>query len=161
MFPRRFFPLRFFPSRAPTVPGTSQKERIQNALLAIAAAGSFFLVTYDPVTAGLVRGAATTPKSIRSNEVSATYEEDSHYRRAFRQDRKVWRWKLYLAFDREVTCEAFEEDLLLTPRWIPRTGELRQVRLLLVDTTYTHPQQHQPAPGTTAVYTFEASQSPA
>ena len=161
MFPRRFFPIRFYPSRAPTIPGTSQKERIQNALVAVATAGSFFAVTYDPTTTNLVKGAAVSPATIRANETSATFQEDPKWRRDVRQDRKVWRWKLYLAFDREVTCEAFEEDLLLAPRWLPRTSELRQVRLLLVDSTYTHPTQHQAASGTTAVYTFEASQSPA
>lgn len=163
VFPAAHVPVRFmpwtFPTKVFTVPGSSQSERIHNALKALAAGGAFVLVTYaEDGERGT--GATVAPASIRCNDVTSTFQDATRNRRQAMQDRRTWKWKLYLGFHQEVSCEAFEEELLESPKRIPATDDLRQVQIRLVDASYTHPQQHGAAAGTTAVYTFEASQSP-
>lgn len=160
LFPSRLFVPRFFPQRELSVPGSTQKERIHNALVAVAAEGTFYLTTYTPDLL-MEQGNTVAPASVRANEVAGSFQEAPRNRRAAMQDRRTWRWKLYLGFHQEVTCEAFENELMSAPMWLPATELLRQARILLVDVTYTHPQQHGAAAGTSAVYTFEIQQSPA
>lgn len=161
MFPARFFPWKFFPKRQPVAPGASQKARIHAALLQIGQLGVFPGVTYDEDGA-MVAGASVAPASIYANEISSAHlEQAQHWRRGARQDRKVWKWRLHLAFKQEVSLEVFEEDLHEAPRWIPATSELRQVRLLMTGSTYTHPITHGAASGTTATFEFDAVQTAA
>lgn len=161
MFPARSFTPRSFPRRTPTVPGSSQKERIHNALVDLASTGVFHTVTYSPTTGLQTRGDVAAPRTILTNEVSGAFlAQARRYRRGARQDRGTWRWRLIAAFDREVTLESFEEDLMNTPRWLPATSELRRVDLILVSSTYDHPQKHGAASGTTATFVFDASQAP-
>lgn len=118
-------------------------------------------MTYSPTTGLQTRGDVAAPRTILTNEVSGAFlAQARRYRRGARQDRGTWRWRLIAAFDREVTLESFEEDLMNTPRWLPATSELRRVDLILVSSTYDHPQKHGAASGTTATFVFDASQAP-
>lgn len=159
MFPARFFPWRFFPRRSVVAPGTSQKARIHAALLQIGSLGAYPAITYG-ADGAMSAGASVAPATILANEISSAHvEQATHWRRGWRQDRKTWRWRLHLDFHVEVSLEAFEEDLLLYPRWIPATGTLRQVRLVFLSSAYTHPVTHGAAAGTKAAFDFEASQT--
>lgn len=161
MFPARFFPWKFFPKRQDVAPGESQKARIHAALLQVASLGTFPEVTYDGDGA-MVVGASVPPATILANEISSAHlEQARHWRRGAKQDRNVWKWRLYLAFNQEVTLEVFEDGLAAAPRWIPATSELRQVQLFLKSTTYHHPVTHDATVGTTVTFEFDAVQTAA
>lgn len=170
-----------------------ERIRIQNALIAVALAASFYPVTYDKdtheasygqdpgsfdadhtqvapygVPTSFITPAPTNalkrvaPASAECNEVSSTFGV-SNRTRTLSHDRKAWLFELRLAFNQEVTIEAFEQYVLETPIYLacePANG-LRRIILRLIRSTPVHPARQEPNQGTRVTFQFEAELSPA
>lgn len=141
----------------------SNKIRIQNKLIELAQAGRFFAVTYDPATKKANDVDDTTdpvdpPASVLANEIRQTFDIDPHMGRKQIGRRHGWTFQLLCTWNREVTVEFFEKDLL-DP--LPRLNDdkangLEDATLILGLTEVTHPPQQNAANGTAAKFTFEA-----
>lgn len=153
---------------------TSQRLRVQNALVDAVKDFDFAVVTYDgdgnpsikqqQVDTGPGGGpqlefedVTTKPhKPIIANEINATFEPDIDYGRDDAQRVGQWQFALRLSFDQEVVLDAFErsvnEDLIT----IPKSGSLEPVQLRLTSKEVEHPVQQQEANGTKVEFIFEA-----
>jgi hypothetical protein len=147
----------------------TNKERIQNALLARAWAAEF-----QPVVTALVGSARTItvgetpprgilPASVRAEETFSRFGRPRRNRRrapGFMRERTGWNWKLALNFNEEVVTETFEAELQDNPIYLPATADLRQVILELQFANPQHPAQQDPSNGTKITFTFNAQEAP-
>lgn len=141
----------------------SNKVRIQNKIIALAKAGRFFKVTYDPVT-GLANDvnsgtdAVQPPASALANEIQQNFSIDSQMGRKRILRRDSWVFQLLCRWDSEVTVEFFEKDLLDPLPTLPDDEALglEDVTLLLNRTEVEHPPTQNSANGSAAKFTFEA-----
>ena len=145
------------------MPNRSNKVRIQNKLVELAQAGRFFKVTYDPVTkkANDVDDTVDTlepPASVLANEIQQTFSIDPQMGRKRILKRDSWVFQLFCTWDREITVEFFEKDLLDPLPRLPddKANDLEDVTLILNRTEVNHPPQQNAANGTAAKFTFEA-----
>lgn len=139
----------------------TEKTRIQNKLIALALAGDFYAVSYDPDTKLVEDIDPDTadnivPASVHCNEIHSSFGSDNRQGRRHTLARESWTFDLMIAFNQEVTLEFFERSLIdptiLIPPDIP--NDLPQVRLLLDHVTPEHPQTQEATKGTKAVFTF-------
>lgn len=138
--------------------------KIQSALLALAAAGPFYGVSYDATThEPVVDLSANVPPSAKNvNEIRAEFGEARLNKRSFRAERLGWSFVLLMRWDKEIVCEAFERLVTDSPPKVARSdanGRPQQVTLVLTEAVYDHPIQQNGA-GTHVTYTFEARLSP-
>jgi hypothetical protein len=139
----------------------SQRVRIQNHLRDVAMAGDFFAVVYDKDT-GLAAdidfnatdALIVRPKTALANEISSSIAEDANMGRRVQRRRQEWMFQLHLAFDREVSLEAFEQYLMDNPPILPRTDQFSPASIYLTSCSYDHPPQQGAANGTRATLTF-------
>lgn len=144
------------------MPNTSEKIRIQNALIVLGQAGPFYAVTYDPTTklaADIEIGVdpTVTPPWVISNEIQAEFDPDPRHGRDRKLRRMSWSWILICRFNEEVTPFEAEWLWLNSPPILPRTADFpEQVTLDLLRTTYTHPTTQSSYSGSQIEFTFEA-----
>lgn len=156
------------PLTDPTPPSgefvTSQRMRIQQALVDLALGTEFLPVAYDsdgkptPVSPATPRITPSTP--VLCNEIETSFIEDERYGRDRIRQRASWRFALRFRFSREVLLDFFEEYLMTNPVFVPADTSLGlpSVTLLIVSAEITHPVQQQGATGTVVEYIFEAEQ---
>lgn len=142
----------------------SNKERIQQRLIAEAATGPFHAVSTDPDTKNISVDTVTAvaPASAIAQEESTSFGTPRRHRRTERLERRSWRWALACTFNQEVTTEAFEKRLIATSIILPRdvVNDLEQVTLKLLGAVPQHPPQQSPRQGTAVTFTFEAELAP-
>jgi hypothetical protein len=136
------------------------RTQLQNAILALAKAGKFYPVVYDPAS-GQARLEETPckPKTALVNEVSSDFDKDVRYGRAEAAMRIRWVFDLFLEFPREVSLVDFEESLL-NP--IPRVnisteGPWETAAVRIRQSIVEHPPQQSADSGTKARIVFEVS----
>lgn len=142
----------------------SDRIRIQNAIVDFALAGKFHPVTYTVSGGGRHAVEDTTkdvaPASAVCNEIRATFKPAKVQRRSLSQDRDQWFFQLHVAFDQEVTLEAFERTLDAIPVLGRDSTHTKNVTFELFQANYQHPTQSEPQPGSKATYTIIARVSP-
>jgi hypothetical protein len=141
----------------------NQSDRIHDAIYGALSAYQFPIVSYDPDT-GLRTTSTTsfeTPDTVLIREVASTFDTAVGERRTPRLHERIdWEWEARIAFDGQVSLEAFERAYSDTPLFLPRTAELdRQATIVIERVEYTHPPEQQSSSGTRAVLTFTASLS--
>lgn len=141
-----------------------QAQRIQNRLQEEARCGPFYAVLTDKDSkeAWVDASANIPPAQVIVKEIAALFGDASRNRRRYCQELQLWRWKLDLAFNQEVTSEAFEGRLLRDPIILPRepAKDLGQVTVKFLSADRYHPPQQSPSVGTGLSITFEAELSP-
>lgn len=139
---------------------TTQRLRIQNAMVAAAKAGTFYFIQYLPATGAAKDINPATdgiaPVSAFANEATSSFEVDGNYGRGYKLKRSAWNFRLEVNFSREVTAEYFEKSLCEDPITLPRDNDkdLDQAVLLLSRTAASHPVQHMPDGGSRFVFDF-------
>jgi hypothetical protein len=89
---------------------------VQNSVVDIVNAVSFFPVTYDKTTRKAAEGSTAIDSSTISvsvKAVSKTFSSVDANKRSFKYIVSGWRFEVLLKFPVEVTLEEFEEDLCL------------------------------------------------
>ena len=147
----------------------TNKERIQNALLAAGWAGEFQPVVHAitgqsrDITVGETPARCITPASVRADEAFSRFGRPRRNRRkapGWQQERTSWVWKLAIVFNEEVVTETFEKSLQSSPIVLAATSDLPQVILRLDFANPLHPAQQSPSGGTKITYTFTAQEAP-
>lgn len=147
----------------------TNKERIQNALIAAAWAGEFQPVVTDiateqrTVTVGENPAVCIAPASVRADESFSRFGKPKRNRRrapGHTRERTTWMWKLALTFHQEVVTETFEASLNANVIFLPATDDLPQVLLRLDFANPQHPAQQGASGGTKITYTFNAQVAP-
>lgn len=144
---------------------------IQNALEKAAYAGPFYAVknnqTADGSTDRVVIDdtAAVKPGSSYANELTSQWGM-ARNGAALNEERKGWKFELRVNFNQEVTLEFFElalgAGILIDKATVAAKCGASfnfQVRISLVGARIQHPPRQQPATGTRAIYTFDATLS--
>lgn len=143
---------------------TTNRVRVQNALVQAALNGPFWAVEYDSENQ-TVRALHTNvvPASAVANEIQGTLFDAARLnRRSNVRERSDWFFELVLRFDQEVILETFEDRVSNSPIVLPRLPEfgLQQVSLEFLSTDAVHPPQQNPSSGTHAILRFKANTSP-
>jgi hypothetical protein len=147
---------------------TTFADAIQNALVALAVARPFPVLSYAVAATG---GAQSTdqsttllPATVLAWQDAQNFGEATRNRRdGSLRERVSWSWKLEIKFDRPVSMVEFEDAVLQsTPRVLRdlANGVDQQVNLLLEDAEYENPVTQQPSRGTKATYRFTAELTP-
>jgi hypothetical protein len=141
------------------------KNVIYNSLVEAIQAGPFLPVYYDSDLKTMAISSlsdAVPPASIAANEVSAVFGEAIRNRRQWIMERQSWRWLAIVKFNREVTCEVFEDVILNNPILLAadKSTNRRQIQWYLVDVSYIHPPRQQPSSGTQVTFTIEIRLGP-
>ncbi len=129
-----------------------------------------FIVAYDFPVVTYPAGVRTTsegmtPTTMKAATVlikplSATFNIPKLNRRSGFREREAWLWEAIVEFSREVSIEAFEDDITNTLLRIPRTESKPQVDLILDEANYRHPPEQEPAGGLRVVFRFRAEVTP-
>ena len=129
-----------------------------------------FIVAYDFPVVTYPAGVRTTsegmtPTTLKAATVlikplSATFNLPKVNRRSGFRERDAWLWEAIVEFSREVSIEAFEDDITNSLLRIPRTETKPQVDLILDEANYRQPPEQQPAGGLRVVFRFRAELSP-
>lgn len=139
----------------------AQRTRIQNALIAAAAAYDFPVVTYNKDTGAATADEATTikPKTNLSNETKSGFERDDKQGRKIVRERSGWKFELRLKFDKEVLLDGFVDSVTDTQlRLEPDDANgLLGVLLELDNMDVEHPVQQDSASGTQVTFDFTAN----
>lgn len=132
------------------------KEKIYNALLALAKEGSFYECVID-VETGEMSIDTETPISTESmsfaaSEINSTFRTSRNYRRNLADERESWIWIVRLGFvGVTVSFETWEEQLIEREIRIPGTSLF--ARLSASD--YNPPPQASPNNGGAAEFAFQ------
>ena len=147
----------------------TNKERIQNALIAAAWAGEFQPVVTSiagderTVTIGETPAVGISPASVRCEEFFSRFGKPRRSRRrapGLTRERTTWIWKLAIVFNQEVCLETFERSLTENVIRLPTTADLPQVLLRLDFANPQHPEQQEATGGSKVTYTFNAQEAP-
>lgn len=102
---------------------------------------------------------AVVPTSIVLEEIHASFGEARRNRRTMVYEKTDWRFHLHIGFSSPVSLEpieaAFKNGIV-----IPSDGDLRQIRVTLLEIPFFHPPQGQPGNGTLARLTLSAEVGP-
>lgn len=133
---------------------------IHAALRQAVLAGTFPQVTYPAGARNTSDSVFLQPKTILAKPLSSTWSTPERNRQRDFRERATWLWELTVAFDREVSLEAFELDITNTLLRLVRTATQPQVDLIFEEAQYTSPPEQQPAGGTMVVYRVRAELTP-
>lgn len=147
---------------------SSISDAIQNALVALAVNRSFPVVTYAVQAVGGAKSTSqlttVTPATVIAWQETQLFDEPRLRRRDGRQrERQGATWNLVLQFDRNVSLDEFETDVLASTPVVsrnPSAGVPHQIDLLLTDADYQNPMTQQPAQGSRVTYRFTAVPTP-
>lgn len=133
---------------------TLHKIEIQNALVALAKAGTFYKVTYTDGVASI--GAALSAGDIHAvaNEISSSWTGNKRDGIMLSRVRSNWMFTLLLKFPVEVTLEAFEQSLANDIPTVTDADNKPLAKVALLSTVVTHPSQQGASNGTVATLTF-------
>lgn len=141
----------------------TNRKRLYDAMRQRILAAQFPWMQFDNLNAIIIEGTNQMPSSAVLNEKTATYTPvPKRNRRHQFQETNIWAWELILQFNRQVSCELFERDLLQTPVTLPEdeANGLEAVTFRFVSANYEHPTEQQPSTGTKATYQLVAEVSP-
>lgn len=147
----------------PVIGMSSNRTRIQLALITLAKSGMFFAVKYDPtsglpITINPYTEQPVTPATALANERSSVFTSDPTQGRRHSRKRRTWLFDLIIEFDLEASVEFFEESILDQVITLPTDSDLGLpvTFVQLINSSIQHPVKQQSTKGTRAVFTFDA-----
>ncbi len=140
---------------------TLLKVHVQQRLIQLVRAGTYFQITYVSVTnepADVDTGVdpPVVPAFVHANEIDSQFSEDPRNRRNDVHQRVNWIFTATAAFNSEATAFVAEEAWTLKPPILARTAVFRQVTLNLLKTVYEHPTRQESYNGSRITFFYEA-----
>lgn len=139
-------------------------DRIHNAIVDRIMAHSFPVVEYVQRHYRQTSQSAVAAQTILVRPQSSAFiESNNRMCGGPLLDRDSWQWVALVHFDRQVSTDAFDEHLMLSPIVVPRVpgqGLQQQATITLTDAQYVHPPEKQSSHGSRVEYRFLVSLSP-